>query len=105
MMNNSFQQKRLADLRQERKMTLQELANAIQSTKSYVWELENKSGIRPSADTVYKLAIALGVTVEDLMGDIPQDQEDQVFFREYKGLKSETKKQLKNILDALKKGE
>lgn len=104
-MENRFQQKRLAELRKKRNMTLQELADAIQSTKSYVWELENKPGIRPSADTAYKLAVALGVTVEDLMGRAPGDQEDQVFFRQYRGLRPETKKQLKNILEALKKSE
>jgi len=102
-MENPFQQKRLAELRKKRNMTLQELADAIQSTKSYVWELENKPGIRPSADTAYKLAVALGVTVEDLMGRTPEDQDDQVFFREFRGLRPETKKQLKTILEALKK--
>ncbi len=86
-------------------MTLQGLADEIGSTKSYIWELENKPGIKPSAHTVYKLAVALGVTVEDLLGEEAENQNDQVFFREYKGLKPETKKQLKNILDALKKSE
>lgn len=103
-MKSVFNQ-RLAEYRENKKMTLQGLADEIGSTKSYIWELENKPNIKPSAQTVYKLAVALGVTVEDLLGEETTDQNDQVFFREYKGLKEDTKKQLKNILDALKKSE
>ncbi|BCO30026.1 transcriptional regulator [Thiohalobacter sp. COW1] len=95
---------RISELRKSKGLTLEGLAKKIGSTKSYVWELENKPGIRPSAETVYKIAVALETTVEDLMGKPinADDVQDQVFFREYQGLKQETKKQLKSILDALK---
>lgn len=106
-MTQTFSRERLQELRTRPKkpMTLEELAKKIGSTKSYVWELENKPGIRPSAETAYKLAKALGVTVEELMDDRPANAEDQVFFRDYKGLKSSTKKRLKEIMDALKKAD
>jgi len=51
---------------------------------------------------VYKLSVALGVTVEELMDTKPADEKDQVFFREYKQLKPETKNQLKKIMEAIK---
>ena len=51
---------------------------------------------------MYKLSVALGVTVEELMDTKPADEKDQVFFREYKQLKPETKNQLKKIMEAIK---
>jgi len=95
---------RIQDLRTQQGLTLEQLAKEIGSTKSYVWELENKPTIRPSAETVYKLATALQVTIEELLDQRPAaDAKDQVFFREYKGLKPETKERLKEIMKALKK--
>ena len=95
---------RISEFRKTRGLTLEVLAEKIGSTKSYVWELENKPSIRPSAEKVYKIAVVLETTVEDLMGKSVSKGEvqDQVFFREYQGLKPNTKRQLKSIMDALK---
>lgn len=92
---------RLQQLRAAKGLKLEQLANRVGSTKSYIWELENKEAIRPSADLVNRLAKELESTVEYLMGAEASDN-DQVFFREYKDLKPETKKQLHGILKALK---
>ena len=82
---------RLQHLRAAKGFTLEQLAKGVGSTKSYIWELENKDSIRPSADLVNRLAKELESTVEYLMGSEANDN-DQVFFREYKDLKPETKK-------------
>lgn len=94
---------RLKALRLAKGLSLDQLAQMVDSTKSYIWELEKKPDIKVSAELVTRLAQALGVTVEDLMGVAPND-EDLVFFREYKDLNEPTKSQIKNILQALKKG-
>lgn len=102
-MTESFGE-RLRRLREQADLTLEKLAVEIGSTKSYVWELENKPNIRPSADLVYKLSIALGTTVGVLLGETaPSDlaEQDQVFFRNYEKLKPQTKRQLSRIMDAL----
>lgn len=102
-MSKNFNE-RVRELRTGKGMTLEELAKQAGSSKSYIWEIENKPNIRPSAETAYKLAVALGVTVEHLLGQVAEGStEDQVFFRDYKGLQPDTKKQIRNILDALKK--
>lgn len=88
-------------LRVNKGLTLDELAKKVASTKSYIWEIENKPNIRPSADLVYKISVALEVTMEELMGKESIDEQDQVFFREYKKLKPETQKQLQKILRAI----
>ena len=68
MLNNSFGE-RLRQLRESKKLTLQNVADAVGCTKAYIWELEKRDGQRPSAERVYALAKVLGVTMEDLMGE------------------------------------
>ncbi len=95
---------RLQRLRKARNLTLEALASQIGSTKSYVWDLENKPTIRPSADLAHRLAVALDTTVGVLMGDASPDdapERDQVFFRNYQRLNSDTKLRLSRIMDAL----
>lgn len=93
--------KNLYNARKSKCFTLEKLAEKVDSTKSYIWTLENKENPNPSMELVKKLAKELEVTVEYLVGKRPND-EDQVFFREYTDLKPETKHQLRNILKALK---
>ena len=102
---------RLQRYRDRAGFSLERLANEVESTKSYMWELENKPNIRPSADLVYRIAKALDTTVGVLMGEdepddaIPTDlpDGDRVFFRDYRELKPQTKKQLADIMDVLKR--
>ena len=104
-MGTAFGQ-RLKELRETKGWTLEELAKRIVSTKSYIWELENKPSIRPSVETAYKLAKALDTTIGVLTGEPEETEippEDQAFFRNYRQLGQDTKKQLARILDALKK--
>jgi len=98
----------IKELREKNGLTLEDLANKIESSKSYIWDLENKPNIRPSAETVYKLATSLDTTVNVLMGEKSIDdleELDQAFFRNYQKLSPPTKKTLSDILEALKKGE
>ena len=39
---------RLRRLREAKKLTLQQVADAVGCTKAYIWELEMKEGQRPS---------------------------------------------------------
>ena len=41
---------RIRNLRKEKGLTLDQLAEQSGSSKSYIWELENKSPPRPSAE-------------------------------------------------------
>jgi transcriptional regulator with XRE-family HTH domain len=87
---------RLRRLREAKKLTLQQVADAVGCTKAYIWELEMKEGQRPSAERVHLLAKVLGVTMEDLMSEtneqVPQASvEDVAFFRQYAGMTEEEK--------------
>lgn len=55
--------------REERGLNLSQLAAEAGVSKGYLWSLENdQDARRPSADTLYAVAKALGVTMSDLMG-------------------------------------
>jgi len=104
--NSSFGE-RLRRLRESKKLTLQNVADAVGCTKAYIWELEKKDGQRPSAERVYALAKVLGVTMEDLMGESIPDAspEDVRFFRDYILLPAEEKDVFIKMIGILKKNE
>jgi transcriptional regulator with XRE-family HTH domain len=65
--------------REERGLKLTELADRAKVSKGYLSILESgQTSSRPSGETLYALAKALGVTMSDLLGrpllvDVPQD--------------------------------
>jgi len=90
--------------RKQKKLSLDQLADLTDSSKSYLWDLENKDDPKPSFEKVAKIAAALEVTPDFLITDdtSPPDQEvlDQAFFRKYRQLPESTKKKLRQVLDA-----
>ena len=98
---------KLRALRKERKMTLEQVAEAAKVSKSYLWELENRESQRPSAEKLMALGDVLGVaTAYFLEEDTRQPEEhhrDEAFFRGYQRLEPEAKDQLRKILETFKK--
>lgn len=100
---------KLQDERERKKLSLQEVADQIGSTKSYVWELENKPTIRPSAEKISKLAKLYEVTVDYLLdetGHVERDAEEQLekaFFSKIRKLSPEHKVYIRRFIDSLDK--
>lgn len=94
--------KKIRALRKEKGLTLAGLAAASGSSKSYIWELENRDPPRPSGEKIAAVAAVLGVTADyllDVGGEIGQDEaEDQAFYRSYSRLSPETKTKLREML-------
>lgn len=91
--------------RKRLKLTLEELAEKTESSKSYIWELENRPVVRPSAEKISKIAEVFGVPVEFLLDDAkheltPSDV-DQVFFRRITQLDAKKRAQLEKFLKAI----
>ena len=84
-------------------MSLDQLATQTGSSKSYVWELENKDNPNPSAEKLAKFAKELGVTSEFLRQgtEISADDEvkDLAFFRKFQGLDPKDKERLRKFVD------
>jgi transcriptional regulator with XRE-family HTH domain len=87
------------------KLTLDQLAEKTGSSKSYIWELENRPVVRPSAEKISRIAEVFGVTVEFLLDDEKQEvtstDADQVFFRRVSQLDSTKRAQLEKFLKAI----
>src|SRR5258708_40074040 len=89
---------KIRELRKAKGYTLEKLAELADSSKSYIWELENKQPPRPSADKISKIARVLAVTGEHLLD--PADTEvakaaDEAFYRKYRRMDSTTKERLR----------
>ncbi|WNK00454.1 helix-turn-helix transcriptional regulator [Thalassospiraceae bacterium LMO-JJ14] len=92
---------RIKELRKSKKFTLEQLAERIGSSKGYVWELENKDDIRPSAEKLDKIAVTLDTTSEFLLTGKDADsavEEDKAFFRKYQEMPPETKEKIRRML-------
>lgn len=98
---------KIRQLRKERGLSLDQLATLAETSKSYLWELENRETANPTMDKVAKIADKLGVTAEFLLNDDaaePSESDaDQVFFRNYKKLSAPTKQQIQDILKVIQK--
>lgn len=95
---------KIRTLRKQKKLSLERLAELTDSSKSYMWELENKDSPNPSAEKIAKIAAELEVTTEFLMTESAttpgEDVVDAAFFRKYKNLSESDKKKIRKIIDA-----
>lgn len=95
---------RIREQRQKNGLTLEKLASAVESSKSYIWELENKDVARPSAEKLRLIAIALGTTVDYLLTaeDVSEeDATDKEFYRKYRGMGTKTKERIRRMVELL----
>ena len=96
---------KIRELRKAKGYTLDKLAEQAESSKSYIWELENKNPPRPSADKVAKIAAALGVTGDYLMDETEsvqvEDATDTAFFRKYRKMDPTTKDKIRKMADLI----
>lgn len=83
---------RMRKYRSDAGLSLNQLALSAGVSKGYLWSLENEPDKRPSAETLYAIADALGVTMSSLLGrrlltkqptDVPDSLRE---FAEEKGL-------------------
>ncbi len=94
---------KIQKLRKEKGLTLDQLADRTDSSKSYIWELENKKPPRPSAEKLSKIAAELDVTIEYLLDQEQKiteaDATDQMFFRKYRQMDPEVKKKIRKMIE------
>ena len=87
------------------KLSLEDLAEKVSSSKSYMWELENRDEPNPGADLLMRIAAALNVTTEHLLGptvtDPTEDVTDQAFFRKYQTMDPATKEKIRRMMDLI----
>ena len=92
---------KIKELRKAKGYTLDELATLSESSKSYIWELENKAPPRPSAQKVAKIAKALDVTMDYFIDDevTEEDATDQMFYRKYRNMNPDVKEKIRKMIE------
>ena len=94
---------KIRELRKSKGLTLEQLGDLTGSSKSYIWELENRNPPRPSMDKIVKIAAVLGVTADHLADQTESSPTpsvvDDAFFRKYRGMPEPTKEKLRRLLD------
>ncbi len=94
---------KLREQRKKKGYTLEKLAELSESSKSYIWELENKNPPRPSAEKIAKIATVLGVTTEYLLDPNDElhvaDATDEAFYRKYRRMNADTKDRIRRMVE------
>jgi len=89
--------------RQEKGYSLDKLAKLTESSKSYIWELENRDTRKPSGEKLTRIAQALEVTTDYLLDESADPDEKVVreaFFRKFSKLDLDDKKRIEDMVEA-----
>jgi transcriptional regulator with XRE-family HTH domain len=92
--------------RKEKGYSLDQLAELTDTSKSYLWELENRGTRRPSAEKLTRVADALSVTIDYLLDDSEEPGSEvlkEAFFRKFSKLDADDQKKIEGIIDAWSK--
>ncbi len=95
---------KIRQLRKDKGMTLEQLAEKTDSSKGYIWELENRETKRPSAEKLQKIADILGVTTVFLLDEDKASPDDEVMkqalFRKLEKMPDDDRKKIMKIIDS-----
>jgi len=88
--------------RQEKGYSLDKLAELTDSSKSYLWELENRDTRKPSGEKLTRIAQALEVTTDYLLDDSAEPSDEvlkEAFFRKFSKLDPEDQQKINQMID------
>ena len=95
---------KIRQLRKEKDLTLEQLAEKTDSSKGYIWELENRETKKPSAEKLQKIAEVLGVTTVFLLDEGKANPDDEVMkqalFRKLDKMGEDDRKKIMKIIDS-----
>lgn len=98
---------KLKDLRVRHRQSLQQVADAIEVSKTHIWDLETGRSSNPSMELLTKLANHFRVRVADLVGENPEapdeDPELVTMYRELKELSPTDRETMRMLMQRFKK--
>lgn len=107
-MSEKFGEK-LRRVRTDQNVTLEGLADAIGSSKAYVWQLENKKNAKPSAALLLKISNFLGQSpdffLDDAVDEATESQLDDALFRTISRLSEDDKRVIEKVASSLRRGD
>ena len=99
--------RKLHDLRIAQRLSLQDVANAVEISKAHVWNLEKGVTGNPSMDLVVKLAELFRVRVADLVGENPEGEEEPAevvaMFRDLKKLDDRDRETIRMLMEQMQR--
>lgn len=97
---------KLKELRLLKGQSLQQVADAVGSSKAHIWELETGKSKNPSIDLLTKLAENFDVSVAYLIGEAPgapdEDPRLIAMYRDFKGLTERDRATIRMLMKGLK---
>ena len=98
---------RLKELRMRAGESLQQVADAVGSSKANIWELETGKNKNPGADSLMKLAEHFDVSVGYLVGEDPEAAGEApeviAMFRQLKNLSEQDRETISEMMKMLSK--
>ena len=99
--------RRLAELRDKKHQSLQEVAEAVGVSKAHIWELEKGRATNPSMALVTRLANHFGVSIRSLVDEdvdgATEDEQLARMFRQARELDPNDRQVLDDMLQAFLK--
>lgn len=93
--------------RTHKKMSLQDVADAVKASKAHIWELETGRARNPTIELVTALAKCFGVGLADLVGENPEAEGENpelvAMFRDLKDLDEKDFKTVQTMMDHFRK--
>ena len=92
--------------RREKGYSLDRLAKLTDSSKSYLWELENRDTRKPSGEKLTRIAGALSITTDYLLDESAEPNENvlrEAFFRKFNKLDPNDQKKIEQMIDVWRK--
>lgn len=97
---------KLKELRRRKGQSLQQVADAVGSSKAHIWELETGKSKNPSIESLTKLAKHFNVSVAFLIGEDPTSSDEApelvVMYRDLKGLTPDDRDTIRRLMEGLK---
>ncbi len=93
---------KIRELRKKNGLSLDKLSDVTETSKSYLWELENQNSRNPTQDKLIKISQALDVTIEYLTNDeseLDKSVMEKAFFKKFNQLSKGDQDKIKQIVD------
>jgi transcriptional regulator with XRE-family HTH domain len=97
---------KLKELRVRDRRSLQQVADAIGTSKTHIWDMEQGNSANPTRELLTKLATYFRVSVSDLVGENPnatgEPTELVALYRDLKSLSHTDRKTIEAVMRTLK---
>lgn len=97
---------KLQKLRTAKGQSLQVVADAVGASKAHIWELEKGTAANPSIELLRGIAEHFGVSIASLVGEDPNEDQDEklvVMYRDLKNLNRQDREYIEIMIEGMKK--